>query len=803
MKKLEGLLPFLLVLGISIAIIVWLFPLAHQYGGITLPFDRETMIDRSRALLDSLGADLTGLHAEVRLVEDRALIRQTQVRFGIEKSNSLLRDSISAYAWEIQWTKQRPSFYFGNDEGDARKALVQGEFHLHLDNAGRLERFQRKIDDSARVPSLALAEAKILAYSFLKRYSPVAGLIADTSAIVFERQIQQPNRTDHEFVWKAQMPLLGDTVQARIAVAGNCISSYNLDTRVPGEFTHFESGSVMKVLLIILYIVAGIGFVVVAFQKIRSYEIGFRLAVLAGVLAAVCFDVQTLLEIQSTVDWSIAFVLLIIPIFIGGAVVLLWAVGESLVRETWKEKFNSFDLISKGHFYHSHLGTNTIRGVAIGLAGLALNLVLVHFLGGRFGMWTLHSEMDTLHTFDTAAPWLYALSNNFYGTAFVFSFFILFLVSVLRKVLASVPLLIAAGACAMAVFESGKTGPAAVVIGVSILVNALFVWSYCRYDALATFSALFTFSLAQEAGGLFAAGGPVFEASAWIIAGLFAALFIVSIASLFRRKEITDFDAVTPAFAKHITERQRLQQEFEIAKSVQLSFLPKSNPEMPQVDIASRCVPAQEVGGDYYDFIEIGPKKLAVAIGDVSGKGTQAAFFMTLTKGFLRALANTSDSPAKVLIQLNRLFFENVGRGIFSSMIYGVFNTAKKSLAVACAGHNPVIVWKSRHKSLQVVSPSGLALGLDAGAKFARSIREARMKYQAGDVFVFYTDGFTEAMNKTEEEFGEERLVKAVEALADGTAEEIMEGVFEKVRSFVGKARPHDDMTIIVVKIRP
>jgi sigma-B regulation protein RsbU (phosphoserine phosphatase) len=802
MKKLEGLLPFLLLSGISIVIIVWLFPLAHQYGGIALPLSRDVMVERSRALLDSLGIEPAGLHAEVRLVQNRALIRQAQERFGIERSNKLLRDSISAYAWEIQWTKERPSITFGSEEDDARRAAMQSEYHIHLDNAGRLERFQRKVDDSAHIPSLALPEAKVLAYSFLKRFSPVAGLIVDTSGIVFEKQIQQPNRTDHAFAWKARMPLLGDTVEARVTVAGNLISSYNLDTRVPGAFTHFESSSVMKILLIMLYIIAGIGFVIIAFQKIRSYEIGFRLAVLVGVLAAACFDVKTLLEMQNPVEWSVVFVLLIIPLFIGGALVLLWAVGEALAREAWKEKFHSFDLIVQGHFYHSHHGENTIRGVAIGLAALALNLALVYFLGRRFNIWTLQSEMDGLHTFDTAAPWLYVLSNSFYGAAFAFSFFILILVSFLRKYLASIPLLIGVSACATAILASGRTGPTAAIIGVSILVNALLVWSYCRYDALVAFWALLTIALVEETGGLFAAGASIFTASAWIITGLFAFLFVLSLASLFHRKEIADFDAVTPAFAKHITERQRLQQEFEIAKNVQLSFLPKSNPELPRLDIASSCIPAQEVGGDYYDFIEIGQKKLAVAIGDVSGKGTQAAFFMTLTKGFLRALANISDSPAKVLTQLNRLFFENVGRGIFISMIYGVFNTTRKTLAVACAGHNPVIVWKSKSRKVQIVTPSGLALGLDAGSKFVRSIREIKIKYQPGDLFVFYTDGFTEAMNKAKEEFGEERLVTAVEELAGGTATEIMEGIFEKVQSFVSKARPHDDMTIIVVKIR-
>jgi serine phosphatase RsbU (regulator of sigma subunit) len=268
-----------------------------------------------------------------------------------------------------------------------------------------------------------------------------------------------------------------------------------------------------------------------------------------------------------------------------------------------------------------------------------------------------------------------------------------------------------------------------------------------------------------------------------------------------RKREVTDFDDLMPAFAKHITERQRLQQELEIARIVQMSFLPKANPSMAELDIASRCAPALEVGGDYYDFIDLPEKRLGVAVGDVSGKGTQAAFFMTLTKGFVRALAEVSGSPSAVLTQVNKLFYENVDRGVFISMVYGVFDTQRHILTLARAGHNPVIMRKTQANDVQVVNPMGLALGLDPGATFAKSIQEVSIPFQSGDLFVFYTDGFPEAMNKTLEEFGEERLCRTVEKYANGSAAEIMDGVFAEMRQFVGKAKQHDDMTIVVVKV--
>jgi serine phosphatase RsbU (regulator of sigma subunit) len=268
-----------------------------------------------------------------------------------------------------------------------------------------------------------------------------------------------------------------------------------------------------------------------------------------------------------------------------------------------------------------------------------------------------------------------------------------------------------------------------------------------------------------------------------------------------RKREITDFDEIMPAFAKHITERQRLQQELEIARSVQMSFLPKANPKVVELDIASRCAPALEVGGDYYDFIDAGNKRLGVVVGDVSGKGTQAAFFMTLTKGFVRALAEVSPSPSAVLTRVNKLFYDNVERGVFISMVYGIFDTAGRVLTIARAGHNPVIMRKTKADQVQVVNPMGLALGLDAGDTFAKSIQEVAIPFQSGDLFVFYTDGFPEAMNKTLEEFGEERLCQTVQMHAHRSAAEIMDGIFAEMKQFVGKAKQHDDMTIVVVKV--
>jgi phosphoserine phosphatase RsbU/P len=472
-----------------------------------------------------------------------------------------------------------------------------------------------------------------------------------------------------------------------------------------------------------------------------------------------------------------------------------------VTRESWKEKLISLDLLSKGYVVHSRVGENVVRGVAMGFAAFALSLLLTFIAGKITHTWYSRLDDSAIEGFGTFATWLYVLGFGLSANAYKLAIIILFTVSWLRRRVSSALPLVGLGALVLALTSRGDLSPLWLGMLIQLIAGAVSVWAFYRYDALASFLALFSFSVLQGVGGLLVTGNATYVQSGLIILAGLVLVLGGGLASQMRKKEITEFDDIMPAFAKHITERQHLQQELEIARSVQMSFLPKSNPKMAELDIASRCDPALEVGGDYYDFIDLREKRLGVVVGDVSGKGTQAAFFMTLTKGFVHALAEVSNSPSKVLTQVNKLFYENVDRGVFISMVYGVFDTQRHLLTLARAGHNPVIMRKTLEKEVQVVNPMGLALGLDPGATFAKSIQEVTIPFQSGDLFVFYTDGFPEAMNKTLEEFGEERLCHTVEKYSHGTAAQIMDGVFAEMRQFVGKAKQHDDMTIVVVKV--
>ena len=728
---------------------------------------------------------------------------------GISEANALFRDSIPVYKWKIRWRKDNNlQFSFGNEEKTKNEQvekienLIRGDITLTFDTKGRLLEYARNISDTLQLPSLSPYEAKRFAVIFLKTYSSSIFKV-DTSQSVSEKVTQQLHRIDYEYTWRSPSVILGDPVTVKVKVSGNIITSYEPDIAVPEKYKWSNSDSIYGIIFIILIIGGGILIAIVAVKRIRSFEMGFRQALLMGSIVAVAFGIQLYVNVQNNSNaWEIIFPMLLVPILIGGTLVLLWAIAESLTREVWREKMIPFDLISQGHVLHPNIGWSFIRGISFGIGLFALSLLLT-WAGNRITPVSI-SLMDdsSIHTFDAVAPSLLILSHAVYISCFVFAFILLFLISFLRKYISSRALLITLSALVLAVISLEHMEP----IGAALIIQTIYaffmVWIFYQYDGLTALLALIISTVIPEAAGLFCAGNPSYTESGLFIVIISSLIYATSLILCFRKSTIYDFDEIAPAFAKHITERQRLQQELEIARKVQMSFLPKCDPSIPQFDICSRCLPALEVGGDYYDFIEIGEHKLAVAIGDVSGKGTQAAFFMTLTKGFLRALAHVSESPAKVLTQVNHLFYENVERGIFISMIYGVFDTMKKTLSFARAGHNPVIMRKSHTEYVQIVNPTGIALGLDGDSKFSQSIGEATIEYQQGDLFIFYTDGFTEAMNAHQEQFGEERLSRVVEQLASGTAAEIMEGVFAEIKSFVGKTKQHDDMTIVVIKVK-
>ncbi len=247
-------------------------------------------------------------------------------------------------------------------------------------------------------------------------------------------------------------------------------------------------------------------------------------------------------------------------------------------------------------------------------------------------------------------------------------------------------------------------------------------------------------------------------------------------------------------------EKERLQQELRIAHYAQMKLLPKAMPDLQGVNIDAICRTANEVGGDYYDFLRLNDHLLGVVIGDVSGKGTSAAFYMAEVKGIINALAKTQASPAKILSEVNRTLYPNIERNQFISMVYGVLDARKKTFTFARAGHCPLLLAKSGSDDLVILEPSGMCLGLDGGEIFEKIIEEKKIQLDPNDTILLYTDGAIEERNKNNEEFGEERLYRAFCQYKSQSVSEIKLNLLNYIYKFVEDEKSFDDLTFVLIQ---
>ena len=251
-------------------------------------------------------------------------------------------------------------------------------------------------------------------------------------------------------------------------------------------------------------------------------------------------------------------------------------------------------------------------------------------------------------------------------------------------------------------------------------------------------------------------------------------------------------------------EKKRLEEELRIAREIQMSLLPRDTISIPGVMVAATSVPAREVGGDYYEFVRLGDRRLGILVADVSGKGTSAALYMAELKGLFLSLSLIYESPKQLLVEVNRIITDHIDSRSFITMTYAVLDMDRETLTYARGGHTPLIYMhgEGRGATAEVLTPNGLVVGLDGfHSHFERLIEEASLRVGRGDIAVLFTDGVSEAMNEADDLFGEDRLTRLVEEHAGLSAEALRARILADVDAFVGSANQHDDMTLVLFKI--
>ncbi len=243
---------------------------------------------------------------------------------------------------------------------------------------------------------------------------------------------------------------------------------------------------------------------------------------------------------------------------------------------------------------------------------------------------------------------------------------------------------------------------------------------------------------------------------------------------------------------KSLMEKQRLVKDMEFARTVQESFLPQKTPEIEDYVFSAYYTPAQEVGGDFYDFFLLDRSRVGIVIGDVSGKGVPAALYMAKLGSDLRTLAFLEKDPSAALEKLNDLLAERSRRGMFATLLYIELDAKTGKLTISNAGHLPPIVKQAEGPIRTLATAGGSPLGILAGMKFGQET----VQLGRGDTVILYTDGIIEAMNGAEKLYGYERFESVVKKVPGGPGG-LKSAIIDDVNRFTGLSPQHDDMTLV------
>jgi sigma-B regulation protein RsbU (phosphoserine phosphatase) len=247
------------------------------------------------------------------------------------------------------------------------------------------------------------------------------------------------------------------------------------------------------------------------------------------------------------------------------------------------------------------------------------------------------------------------------------------------------------------------------------------------------------------------------------------------------------------------SEKIKIERDLDLARKIQQGLLPKSIPNLRGLDICGEMIPAMQVGGDYFDLIQLSDTKLFVAVGDVSGKGLSASLYMTKLQTMIQISTKASASPKEILIEINKRLYESIERSWFITMTLALFDTESKTVKFCRAGHMPLLT--ANNGTVESIKTEGIGLGLEKGEVFERTLQEVEIKIKPSQIFAFFSDGITEAMNERDEMFGEDKLNEILKGKSQNASTEIMDKVWSEVKNFRGTAQPNDDMTMVIVKV--
>lgn len=783
-----------IILGILgslfIAAFFWLFGDTKLVKILNLSMPRNEILAKAEQAFNESDLAKYNLSKRIRLVVHDELNQYAQVY--LKKNNSNVTLAIGY--WQITWSGKVKT---KESEKEEVRYVIRFDFNGNLIGLEEVSPFLKKL------PNLPESEAIAKATIFLSSFN-----IDSSSVELTKKRIYKEDKTlNYDFTFTRPSSISSDLIDNfTIFISGPEVTEFQIKTSIDENTFKFPKAEKVGEIIttasaIIVWVIICLFLIVIFFKRLRHDELEFKRAIWLGIAAFIIM--WTNIAIQSWPKWE-EFIIGggIAGVFTGGSIVIAYSLTESLNREVWRKKLALTDLLFQGYFQVKEVGAAILNSFFV--SGLALLIfgVLI-WLTSNQNLGYLDLTEDSLRIFGSRYDIITNICENLIKVFFIGFVILSFWSTYLRSKIKNVAVLI----IVLALFYnfSGlhfySLRPSYLSFFLAIPFAIFVAYVVYKFDLLTILLTLFAFNYFADLS-LISLQPDGFFGNLGVITGIFTALtFVTGVYFIYSKDSVKHFENYVPQYVSRIAERERFLQELEIARSVQKRFLPQTIPAFPNLDIASICRPAMEVGGDYYDFICDGRQRLSVVIGDVSGKGVSAAFYMTMAKGIIKTLSKATKTPGKLLTEMNAIFYENAPREVFISVIYGLFDMKDKMLTFARAGHNPLIVRKSMIGEPESLKPKGLAIGLEKGLIFSTTIEEMSLPIEPGDVFVFYTDGISESMNKNGEEFGENRLRQLIGQNAHLSAQELMTTITAEVNKFAQNATQHDDFTMIVVKV--
>ncbi|MBI5401886.1 MAG: SpoIIE family protein phosphatase [Ignavibacteriae bacterium] len=248
------------------------------------------------------------------------------------------------------------------------------------------------------------------------------------------------------------------------------------------------------------------------------------------------------------------------------------------------------------------------------------------------------------------------------------------------------------------------------------------------------------------------------------------------------------------------TKKQKMEEELKIAKNIQNALIPKSDMNISRLDISGITEPAKEVGGDFFDYIRLDDNNILITIADVSGKGVPAALYMTKLQALLRFASKIFKTPKSILCEVNKQIYRKLEKNFFVTMNLALFNISEGKMQLSRAGHNPVLFF--RDGECRILQSKGMGLGLDNEKVFNENLEEIEIGLRKNDVFIFYTDGLDEAMNKNREEYGLKSIIDITRKNVNSDAKELQNVLMEDIKRHRNGAEQNDDISMVIIKIK-